>query len=125
MRCLALLPVIDGIDDAATHEARPDAVGGDLSEALVLRRGDHGGEPVARVLRIVGERGGGLVTKLGEGPFGLHLGAGLEGHGDERFARQGLEAVHVHTARERQFDFLAAKHGRELEQILLHGFVRG
>lgn len=56
----AAFPVFDGFDDATAHELLPDTVGDDLSEALVLRGGDEGGEAVAGVF-------GGFGEGVGEG----------------------------------------------------------
>ena len=122
---LAFFPVFDGLDDAAAHEAGPDAVGGDLSEALVLRRGDHGGEHITRVLWIFGELAGGFIAELGEGPLRLHFGAGDERDLDQGLASTGVDLVHRHAAGLGHFDFLRAEHGGEFEEILLQGFAGG
>ena len=115
-----LLPVPDGGDEAAAHQALPDAVGHNLGEALVLRRGDQGGETVAGAVRLAGERGGDvLVAEAREGPGWGDGGAGREGHLDQGFAAAGPEAVQDHAARGRERDRLGLKHRGELDQLTL------
>ena len=108
-----------GFDDAAAHEAGPHAVGDDLCKAFILRRSDHRGEHVTRILRVFGQFGGVLVAELGEGPLRLHLGAGLQRDLNQGLATTGVDLVHRHAAGLRHFDFLRAEHGGEFEEVLL------
>ena len=120
MRRFGLLPITDRRNETASHEPLPHAIDHHLSKTLVLRRGDEGGEAVARVLGIFGEeRGGLLLCEFGERPSRLHFGAGFQGHLDERGPARLVKAVHRHAARFGQLDHFLLHHRRELEEILL------
>ena len=123
---LAALPVFDGFDDATAHELLPDPVGDDLSEALVLRGGDEGGEAVAGVFGGFGEGvREGFVDEVGEGPFGFDFAAGLEGDLDEGFAAAFVEFVHGHGAGGGDVDGFGFEEGGEFEEVLLAALMSG
>ncbi len=122
-------PVVRRLDNAGTDKLPPDAVGNDLREPAVLRRGDQRRQPLARVGRlqhhrverlVVGAAGGG-----GEWPDGLDRLAGLERDFDQRLAGLLLEERRRHRAALGHRHGLALEHRRQRVQILLLGAVVG
>ena len=121
---LALFPIGHGFDDASSHEARPDAVGHDLREALVLRRGDEGGKTVALVLGILGQfLADGFRAELIERPLRFDLAAGLQAHRDERLTTVHRKAIRCDTARDRHRKSFRFEHRGQLKQILLRALA--